>query len=40
MRIWNISPSLLCRKQLLGEHREVHAAKKIVIVLYEQTNPA
>jgi len=25
MRIWDISPSQLCRKHLLGEHRELHA---------------
>jgi pyrimidine dimer DNA glycosylase len=25
MRIWDLSPSVLCRKHLLGEHRELHA---------------
>jgi hypothetical protein len=25
MRIWDISPSKLCRQHLLGEHRELHA---------------
>jgi predicted DNA-binding WGR domain protein len=25
MRVWDVSPSLLCRKHLLGEHRELHA---------------
>lgn len=25
MRIWDISPSKLCRNHLLGEHRELHA---------------
>ena len=25
MRMWNVSPKLLCRKHLLGEHRETHA---------------
>lgn len=25
MRIWDIQPALLCRKHLLGEHRELHA---------------
>lgn len=25
MRIWDISPSRLCRNHLLGEHRELHA---------------
>lgn len=24
MRIWDVEPSLLCRKHLLGEHRELH----------------
>lgn len=25
MRIWDLSPRLLCRQHLLGEHRELHA---------------
>lgn len=25
MRVWDINPKLLCRKHLLGEHRELHA---------------
>jgi hypothetical protein len=25
MRIWDIPPTKLCRKHLLGEHRELHA---------------
>jgi len=25
MRIWDIEPKYLCRKHLLGEHRELHA---------------
>lgn len=25
MRIWDVSPSILCRQHLLGEHRELHA---------------
>lgn len=25
MRIWDVSPFILCRKHLLGEHRELHA---------------
>ena len=25
MRIWDVSPSILCRAHLLGEHRELHA---------------
>ena len=24
MRMWNISPELMCRKHLLGEHAEMH----------------
>jgi len=25
MRIWDVSPTILCRQHLLGEHRELHA---------------
>ncbi|WKT58629.1 pyrimidine dimer DNA glycosylase/endonuclease V [Candidatus Nitrosotenuis chungbukensis] len=25
MRIWDVSPQMLCRNHLLGEHRELHA---------------
>ena len=25
MRIWDISPRILCKNHLLGEHRELHA---------------
>lgn len=25
MRIWDLSPGILCDKHLLGEHRELHA---------------
>lgn len=25
MRVWDIEPKRLCRKHLLGEHRELHA---------------
>ena len=25
MRIWDVSPPILCRQHLLGEHRELHA---------------
>lgn len=25
MRIWDLSPKILCRNHLLGEHRELHA---------------
>lgn len=25
MRIWDLPPDVLCRKHLLGEHRELHA---------------
>ncbi len=31
MRIWDISPNLLCRKHLLGEHRELHALYSILL---------
>lgn len=27
MRQWNIDPTLMCRKHLLGEHVEMHMAK-------------
>jgi hypothetical protein len=30
MRIWDIAPSYLCRKHLLGEHRELHAIWSII----------
>lgn len=30
MRVWDISPTLLCRAHLLGEHREIHAISKII----------
>ncbi|MFC2157762.1 pyrimidine dimer DNA glycosylase/endonuclease V [Acidobacteriota bacterium] len=30
MRIWDVSPSLLCRQHLLGEHRELHAVWNIL----------
>ncbi len=30
MRIWDVEPSLLCRKHLLGEHRELHAVWAIL----------
>lgn len=25
MRVWDVDPKKLCRKHLLGEHREIHA---------------
>lgn len=31
MRVWDLSPSLLCRKHLLGEHRELHAVWSIIV---------
>lgn len=31
MRIWDISPSKLCRQHLLGEHRELHAIWSIIV---------
>lgn len=30
MRIWDVSPSILCRQHLLGEHREIHALWKVI----------
>jgi len=30
MRVWDISPSLLCRPHLLGEHREIHAVWSVI----------
>lgn len=30
MRIWDIPPGKLCRKHLLGEHRELHAVWTIL----------
>jgi len=30
MRIWDISPTLLCRQHLLGEHRELHAIWSVI----------
>lgn len=31
MRIWDIVPEKLCRKHLLGEHRELHAIYSILL---------
>ncbi len=30
MRVWDINPKLLCRKHLLGEHRELHGLWNIL----------
>ncbi len=30
MRIWDVPPEKLCRKHLLGEHRELHAVWAIL----------
>ena len=30
MRIWDVDPSRLCRKHLLGEHRELHGLWNII----------
>lgn len=30
MRVWDISPSFLCRQHLLGEHRELHAIWSVI----------
>ncbi len=32
MRIWDIDPKRLCRKHLLGEHRELHGLWNILTV--------
>ncbi len=32
MRIWDVHPSVLCRKHLLGEHRELHGLWNILVV--------
>ncbi len=31
MRIWDLPPERLCRKHLLGEHRELHALYSILL---------
>jgi hypothetical protein len=31
MRVWDISPSKLCRNHLLGEHRELHAIWSVLV---------
>ena len=30
MRVWDISPSKLCKNHLLGEHRELHAMWSVI----------
>lgn len=30
MRVWDVEPQILCRKHLLGEHRELHALWSIL----------
>jgi hypothetical protein len=30
LRIWDLDPSILCRKHLLGEHRELHAIWTVI----------
>ncbi|MCA9369909.1 MAG: pyrimidine dimer DNA glycosylase [Pseudomonadales bacterium] len=30
MRVWDVPPSILCRKHLLGEHRELHGLWNIL----------
>lgn len=32
MRIWDVSPSTLCRQHLLGEHRELHGLWNILVL--------
>jgi hypothetical protein len=31
MRIWDLPPNTLCRKHLLGEHRELHAIYSVIL---------
>jgi hypothetical protein len=31
MRVWDIGPERLCRKHLLGEHRELHAVWSVIV---------
>lgn len=31
MRIWDLSPAVLCRNHLLGEHRELHALWSVLM---------
>jgi len=31
MRIWDISPRLLCQKHLIAEHRELHAVYSVIL---------
>ncbi len=32
MRVWDLSPNLLCHKHLLGEHRELHGLWNILTI--------
>jgi hypothetical protein len=32
LRIWDVDPALLCRKHLLGEHRELHGLWNILLL--------
>ena len=31
MRVWDISPKILCQKHLIAEHRELHAVYSIIL---------
>lgn len=31
MRVWDVSPEILCRQHLLGEHRELHGLWNILV---------
>jgi hypothetical protein len=31
VRIWDLSPGILCRQHLLGEHRELHAVWSVIV---------
>ena len=30
MRVWDVPPSILCRRHLLGEHRELHGLWNVI----------
>lgn len=32
MRVWDVSPKILCRKHLLAEHRELHGLWNILTI--------
>lgn len=36
MRIWDVKPNILCKKHLLGEHRELHGLWNILTIHKEK----